>query len=116
MPDLQSARTSIRVRRITPGSAFVLGLLTALVASIVAFIVLSAAYIGLDSLGVVSSVNSAMQDLLKFTFNFTYVLYLASGLAVVFFILFPIVFWVSAWIYNLCSGVAGGLKVVVEEE
>lgn len=107
---------TVEIRHLYAKPALKMGLLGALVASIITVIVLSVVYLGLDSMGVVSSLNQSLNDLLKVGFNFGSMVWVMVGFTVTYFLIFPIAAVMIAVIYNLCAALAGGVKVSVHED
>ncbi len=113
-------RTRLGLVRVDPWSVFVLSLLVSLFLGIVLLVAVGVLYSVLDSLGVLDSLNTFARDLQvigpgQSVVTLSRVLGIAAVLAAVDVVLLTVLATLSAFLYNLCASITGGLEVVLAE-
>jgi hypothetical protein len=118
-------RVRLTVARIDPWSAMKLSFLLSVAIGIALVVTVGVLWTILDSMGVFSSVNSTIGEVLgdsNTTFNlmdyigFSRVLSLATVIAVVDVFLLTALLTLSAFLYNVCSSLVGGLHLTLTDD
>ena len=110
-------RAQLSLRRIDPGSAFVLSLLLSLFIAVVTIAAAYALYATLDALGVPASINTAVADVRGGPPVLTSSRFVggAALLAAVNVVLFTVLATLGALLYNICASFTGGIEVTLTE-
>jgi hypothetical protein len=118
-------RARLFVKRIDPWSVMKFSFAVSFVLFFVAIVATSVLYLALDAMGVWKSVNTALADMIgatgtsgKSTFKVTAlgVIGTAGVLGLVNVVLFTALATLSAFIYNVCSDLVGGIEVTLSEK
>jgi hypothetical protein len=116
-------RAKLALQRVDPWSVFVFSLVASLCLGVVLLVAVAALYLVLDVLGVVSSVNGLVGEVVpgdgpgagQSVFTAGRVLGGAAVLAAVDVVLLTALTTLSALLYNLCASLTGGIEVVLGE-
>ena len=113
-------RARLALRRVDPWSVCVLAFLVSIFLAVVLFVAVFALYALLDSLGVLSAVDTFARDLEvvdadQSLLGIGRVLAVAGTIALVDVILLTVLATLGAFLYNLCAALTGGLEVVLVE-
>lgn len=116
----QRRRARLALSRVDPWSVFVLSLLVSLFLGVVLLVATAVLYSVLDSLGVLASINTFAQDLQIITagqsiVSLGRVLGIVTVVAVVDVVLLTVLATLSAFLYNLCASLTGGIEVTLAE-
>jgi Transmembrane domain of unknown function (DUF3566) len=116
-------RARLFVKRIDPWSVMKFSFAVAFVLFFVAIVATAVLYLALDAMGVWDSVNKALADMIgangsKSTFKVTAlgVIGTAGVLGLVNVVLFTALATLSAFIYNVCADLVGGIEVTLSEK
>ncbi len=116
-------RARLFVKRIDPWSVMKFSFAVAFVLFFVAIVATAVLYLALDAMGVWDSVNKALADMIgangsKSTFKITAlgVIGTAGVLGLVNVVLFTALATLSAFIYNVCADLVGGIEVTLSEK
>lgn len=113
-------RARLSVSRVDPWSVFVLALLVSIFLGVVLLVAVSVLYALLDSLGILSSVDGLAQELDLVEqgqplLGLGRVLSVTAVLAALDAVLLTVLATLSAFLYNLCSSLTGGIEVTLAE-
>ena len=116
-------RARLFIKRIDPWSVMKFSFAVAFVLFFVAIVATAVLYLALDAMGVWDSVNKALADMIgangsKSTFKVTAlgVIGTAGVLGLVNVVLFTALATLSAFIYNVCADLVGGIEVTLSEK
>ncbi|HEY2671842.1 MAG TPA: DUF3566 domain-containing protein [Rugosimonospora sp.] len=116
-------RARLFVKRIDPWSVMKFSFAVAFVLFFVAIVATAVLYLALDAMGVWDSVNTALADMIGHTggkggFKITAVgvIGAAGVLGLVNVVLFTALATLSAFIYNVCADLVGGIEVTLSEK
>jgi hypothetical protein len=118
-------RARLYLKRVDPWSVMKFSFAVSFVLFIVAVVATAVLYMALDAMGVVGSVNKALGDMVgatggdaKNTFKITAKgIIIGSGLlGLVNVVLFTALATLSAFIYNVCSDLVGGIELTLAEK
>jgi hypothetical protein len=116
-------RARLFIKRIDPWSVMKFSFAVAFVLFFVAIVATAVLYLALDAMGVWDSVNKALADMIgangsKATFKITAlgVIGTAGVLGLVNVVLFTALATLSAFIYNVCADLVGGIEVTLSEK
>jgi len=118
-------RARLYLKRVDPWSVMKFSFAVSFVLFIVALVATAVLYIALDSMGVVGSVNKALSEMvgatggdIKNTFRITAkgTIVGAALLGLVNVVLFTALATLSAFIYNVCSDLVGGIELTLAEK
>ena len=116
-------RARLFIKRIDPWSVMKFSFAVAFVLFFVAIVATAVLYLALDAMGVWDSVNKALADMIgangsKSTFKITAlgVIGTAGVLGLVNVVLFTALATLSAFIYNVCADLVGGIEVTLSEK
>ena len=116
-------RARLFLKRIDPWSVMKFSFAVAFVLFFVAIVATAVLYLALDAMGVWDSVNKALADMIgangsKATFKITAlgVIGTAGVLGLVNVVLFTALATLSAFIYNVCADLVGGIEVTLSEK
>lgn len=111
-----AART-VTATRVTPLSAFRVGLAMALVGLVAWLIMAAVLYWGMEQAGIWDSVNSLIGDVGgEQAITFGMVMSVAALMGAIFAVLVAILAPLTAYVYNAVNALFGGLVVRLEEE
>ncbi|MEP6462481.1 MAG: DUF3566 domain-containing protein [Frankiaceae bacterium] len=116
-------RARLALRRIDPWSVLKVTFLLSLAMLVVFIVAVAVLYLVLDTLGVFSSIDSALQQVSSSTdptsvtdvFSFSRAIGGAAVLGAVNVLLFTALATLGAFLYNLCAAIAGGIEVTLTE-
>jgi len=113
-------RARLALKRIDPGSVFVLSFLVSLFLAVMLLVAVFALYALLDSLGVLSAVDEFARDLEivepeQSLLGLGRVLVVAGSIALIDVVLLTVLATLAAFLYNLCAALTGGVEVVLAE-
>jgi hypothetical protein len=117
-------RARLNVKRIDPWSVMKFSFAVSLVMFIVVIVATSVLYLALDAMGVFDTVNQTLADMLSATggetastFKITAkgVIGTSALIGAVNVVLFTALATLSAFIYNVCSDLVGGIEVTLSE-
>lgn len=113
-------RARLAVTRVDPWSVFLLSLLVSLFLAVVLVVAVAVLYALLDSLGVLSSIDTFAGDLQLIDPGETVlgagrVLGIAAVVAAVNVVLLTVLATLAAFLYNVCASLTGGVEVVLAE-
>lgn len=116
-------RARLAIRRIDPWSVMKFSFAVSLVLFIVMIVAASVLYVALDSMGVFESVNGTLADLMEsggaggtaFQITARGVIGTAALLGAINVVLFTALATLSAFIYNVCADLVGGVEVTLAE-
>jgi hypothetical protein len=116
-------RARLFIKRIDPWSVMKFSFAVSFVLFFVAIVATGVLYLALDAMGVFTSVNKALSDMLgatggKGSFKITAlgVIGVAGVLGLVNVVLFTALATLSAFIYNVCADLVGGIEVTLSEK
>ena len=113
-------RARLALKRIDPWSVFVLAFLVSVFLAVVLLVAVFVLYALLDSLGVLSAVDTFARDLEivepeQSLLGLGRVLAVAGTIAVIDVVLLTVLATLGAFLYNLCAALTGGIEVVLAE-
>lgn len=116
-------RARLALRRIDPWSVLKVAFLLSLALLVVFIVAVAVLYLVLDTLGVFSSIDSALQQVSPSTdsssvtdvFSFARAIGGTAVLGTVNVLLFTALATLGAFLYNLCAAIAGGIEVTLTE-
>lgn len=113
-------RARLTVSRVDPWSVFVLALLVSVFLGVVLVVAVSVLYALLDALGILSSVDGLAQELDLVEpgqplLGLGRVLTVTAVLAALDAVLLTVLATLSAFLYNLCASLTGGIEVTLAE-
>lgn len=113
-------RARLTVSRVDPWSVFVLALLVSIFLGVVLLVAVSVLYALLDALGILSSVDGLAQELDLVEpgqplLGLGRVLTFTAVLAALDAVLLTVLATLSAFLYNLCASLTGGIEVTLAE-
>ncbi|HKT03388.1 MAG TPA: DUF3566 domain-containing protein, partial [Rugosimonospora sp.] len=116
-------RARLFVKRIDPWSVMKFSFAVSFVLFFVAIVATSVLYLALDAMGVFRSLNKMLADMLgatggksSFKITATGVIGTAGVLGLVNVVLFTALATLSAFIYNVCADLVGGIEVTLSEK
>jgi hypothetical protein len=117
-------RARLFIKRIDPWSVMKFSFAVSFVLFFVAIVATAVLYLALDAMGVFDSVNKALADMIGATsgknggFKITAlgVIGVAGVLGLVNVVLFTALATLSAFIYNVCADLVGGIEVTLSEK
>jgi len=116
-------RARLHLKRIDPWSVMKFSFAVSLVLFVVAIVATSVLYLALDAMGVFTSVNDALQDLvgesdsaLAFKITAKGVIGTSVLLGAVNMVLFTALMTLGAFIYNVCADLVGGVELTLSEK
>ena len=117
-------RARLFVKRIDPWSVMKFSFAVSFVLFFVAIVATAVLYLALDAMGVIDSVNKALADMIGATggknagFKITAlgVIGVSGVLGLVNVVLFTALATLSAFIYNVCADLVGGIEVTLSEK
>jgi hypothetical protein len=122
-PPGRGRRAKLALQRVDPWSVFLFSLVASVCLGVVLLVAAAALYLVLDVLGVVSSLNGLVGEVVpgegasagQSVFTAGRVLGLTAVLAAVDVVLLTALATLSALLYNLCASLTGGIEVVLGE-
>lgn len=113
-------RARLSLKRIDPWSVFVMSLIISLFLGVVLFVAVAVLYSLLDSMGVLTSIDTFAQDLQlvsagQSVIGKSRVLGVAAVVAAVDAVLLTVLATLFAFLYNLCASLTGGIEVTLAE-
>ena len=113
-------RARLSLSRIDPWSVFVLALLVSVFLGVVLLVAVAVLYSLLDSMGVLASLDTFARDLQvikadQSVLGLGRVMFFAGLIAVVDVVLLTVLATLSAFLYNLCASLTGGIEVALAE-
>jgi hypothetical protein len=123
-PAGRGRRARLVLQRVDPWSVFLFSLVASICLGIVLLVAVAALYFVLANLGVLSSVNNVLGEVLgdagpdevaEPVFTASRVLGATAVLAAVDVVLLTVLATLSALLYNLCASLTGGIEVVLGE-
>lgn len=116
-------RARLALRRIDPWSVLKVAFLLSLAMLVVFIVAVGVLYLVLDTMGVFSSIDSALQQVSSATnptsvaevFSFSRAVGGAAVLGAVNVLLFTALATLGAFLYNICATIAGGIEVTLTE-
>jgi hypothetical protein len=116
-------RARLSVRRLDPWSVMKFSFAVSLVLFIVMIVAASVLYLALDTMGVFTSINNTLADLVEsggadgegFRITASGVIGTSAVLGAVNVVLFTALATLGAFIYNVCSDLVGGVEVTLAE-
>jgi hypothetical protein len=116
-------RARLTLKRLDPWSVMKFSFTVSLVLFIVMIVAASVLYLALDTMGVFTSVNNTLADLIEsgggegegFRINAQNVIGAAGALGAINVLLFTALATLGAFIYNVCADLVGGVEVTLAE-
>ncbi|WP_018298139.1 DUF3566 domain-containing protein [Corynebacterium lubricantis] len=111
------AAREVELRKISPASAFKVGLILGLIGLVIWLIAVTILYVGMDAAGVVDQVNSLIggvggEQAVGFGLAFMSALLMGAIGTILVAVLAPL----TAVIYNLVADIMGGLRVTLDDK
>ncbi len=119
-PGANKRRARLSLSRIDPWSVFVLALLVSMFLGVVLLVAVLVLYSLLDSMGVLASLDTFARDLQiisagQSVLGLGRVMFFAAVIAAVDVVLLTVLATLSAFLYNLCASLTGGVEVALAE-